>query len=129
MGLLLMDIDRFKSINDTYGHYSGDEALVEIATLLKRIVGGRRLLISRYGGDEFLIAGDFIGDEDEHGLKRQILEVVAQRNRTTKTPYPLMLSIGTAHMDKGCTLTFDQMIALADVELYAEKVAHNAEIR
>lgn len=54
LSVLLVDIDHFKLVNDTYGHESGNEVLVQLADLLRNIVGARGI-ISRYGGEEFAI--------------------------------------------------------------------------
>ncbi|RLB08272.1 MAG: hypothetical protein DRG50_00260 [Deltaproteobacteria bacterium] len=54
LSLVMMDLDNFKQINDSYGHAVGDQALIWVATLLKRVAGEENLPI-RYAGDEFLI--------------------------------------------------------------------------
>ncbi|WP_255602360.1 GGDEF domain-containing protein [Caldibacillus sp. 210928-DFI.2.22] len=50
----MLDIDYFKSINDQYGHQSGNEILIQMSDLLREIVGNRGTL-TRYGGEEFII--------------------------------------------------------------------------
>ena len=66
--LLMIDVDYFKSINDTYGHLEGDEALIQISRILKNSCSGyrRRPYIGRYGGDEFIIILEGTRDEREH---------------------------------------------------------------
>ena len=54
LSLIMMDVDHFKQINDTYGHHMGDQALVWVGSLLKEIAGEENLAI-RYAGDEFMI--------------------------------------------------------------------------
>ncbi|MCB7071776.1 GGDEF domain-containing protein [Caldibacillus sp. 210928-DFI.2.22] len=51
---MMLDIDYFKSINDQYGHQSGNEILIQMSDLLREIVGNRGTL-TRYGGEEFII--------------------------------------------------------------------------
>src|SRR5271154_3338928 len=53
LSILLMDVDNFKKINDTYGHQAGDVVLKEMATLIAAASGSR--LVGRYGGEEFLV--------------------------------------------------------------------------
>ena len=53
-GLILLDIDFFKTINDTYGHPKGDEVIYRVAKFLEECVGDRGVVV-RYGGDEFVI--------------------------------------------------------------------------
>src|SRR3546814_18642889 len=62
-GLMMIDLDRFKHINDTLGHPTGDALLQQVAQRLQRIVG-KKGEIGRLGGDEFQV---FIPDEDDRG--------------------------------------------------------------
>jgi diguanylate cyclase (GGDEF)-like protein len=55
LSIIMADIDHFKSVNDNFGHLAGDQALVEIASVLKRCTRGSDI-ICRYGGEEFLLA-------------------------------------------------------------------------
>jgi diguanylate cyclase (GGDEF)-like protein/PAS domain S-box-containing protein len=61
--LLLLDLDRFKEINDTLGHHVGDLLLKEIGPRLKQTLAGHKTLVSRLGGDEFIILIDNISDQ------------------------------------------------------------------
>ena len=54
LALIMVDLDHFKKINDAYGHYVGDQALVWVAGLLKEVSGDEGLAI-RYAGDEFMV--------------------------------------------------------------------------
>jgi diguanylate cyclase (GGDEF)-like protein len=56
--LILMDLDFFKKVNDTYGHPAGDQALIFVATVLKEVAGGAALPV-RYAGDESIFMGLF----------------------------------------------------------------------
>jgi len=53
--LALLDLDNFKKVNDKYGHYVGDEVLIELSGLLQKIFGFDKHIVSRWGGDEFAI--------------------------------------------------------------------------
>jgi diguanylate cyclase (GGDEF)-like protein len=66
VSLLMMDLDYFKEINDTYGHGVGDKALIWVAGLVKKLSGDKGLAI-RYGGDEFMIL--LPGADKESALK------------------------------------------------------------
>ncbi len=61
--LMLLDLDRFKEINDTLGHHVGDELLKQIGPRLERIYSGKDIEISRLGGDEFTILIDGVADK------------------------------------------------------------------
>ncbi|HCW93354.1 MAG TPA: hypothetical protein DHM44_06710 [Flexistipes sinusarabici] len=65
-GLIMLDIDYFKEINDSYGHHVGDKVLKEFSLRMQRCLRGYDI-IGRYGGEEFLV---FLPDTDEEGTKR-----------------------------------------------------------
>lgn len=62
LSLVMMDIDHFKSINDTYGHQSGNDILVELADLIKEVVGNEGT-VARYGGEEFVVMFENYGKD------------------------------------------------------------------
>ena len=66
---LMIDLDDFKWINDTYGHVEGDRALIRIAGVLKKTLAGHAGILARYGGDEFCIAGEMLREEAEKRLQ------------------------------------------------------------
>lgn len=65
VGVMMMDLNRFKLINDTYGHVEGDKALKLAAQALKKIAAAHNVFVARYGGDEFCIV--IPGTEDKAG--------------------------------------------------------------
>lgn len=119
--LLMMDIDYFKTINDTYGHLEGDNALIRVAGALKRACGPykKRPYIARYGGDEFIIIAEASRDEME-ALRDGILREIDGVNREN-TQYAIQLSIGAAQWQEG--MDSKALIAAADSELYKKKNA------
>ena len=117
--LMIMDADRFKSINDTYGHTAGDRALVQVASALKKAVPPR-FLIARYGGDEFIVAGEADNEEEILRLRDHIAQTLAAENAASGEPWPLSLSIGyAAYSDEMNTIP--DLIEAADRELYKVK--------
>ncbi len=119
--VLMIDANRFKAINDTYGHIQGDAALVRIADSLR--MACRELLhranIARYGGDEFVILAKADDPDAIDALKERIAGNLIQLNREARAPYDLSVSIGVARAEKEKPLK--ELIERADAALYAEK--------
>ena len=119
--LFMVDANKFKGINDQYGHLQGDAALVRIAEALRRACAAmrHRTVIARYGGDEFVV---LTWEEDPQALAEldaRIREILARLNREADAPYELSVCIGAARSTPGCTLA--QLIQQADEALYEEK--------
>src|SRR5574344_698110 len=127
LALIIMDIDRFKSINDTYGHLEGDEALIRVAKALKLICSSNRskYSISRYGGDEFVVL--VYGTYDEAAKTCvQIQKTLSELGREANAEYSLTLSFGIACKGPD-TSTIPSIFAAADKKLYVQKqIKHNA---
>ncbi len=119
--LLMMDANRFKSINDTYGHTAGDRALVQIANALKKAVPPR-FLIARYGGDEFIVAGEADSETDICQLRDHIIRTLQEDNAASGEPWHVSLCIGYAAYSETMN-TIPDLIEAADQELYKAKRA------
>lgn len=92
---LFADLDRLKSINDTYGHEIGDQAIKAAAGILKQSCPDSTYLCIRYGGDEFLMMGTYSEDRNTERLKGEIAERVNTYNDLHELPVQLSMSIGT----------------------------------
>ncbi len=116
--LTMLDVDKFKSINDQYGHQEGDKALQYVASALEKSVEGA-CFIARMGGDEFLIIN---GDDSrsiehiEEKINHHLRMLLERQNR----PYSITVSVGFAVKDEGVT-SIPDLIALADSRLYSCK--------
>ena len=126
LALIIMDLDRFKTINDTYGHLEGDSALVRTAQALKVTCGNNRskFFISRYGGDEFvvIISGTY---DDATRTCALIQKNLNQLNDEANVEYTLTLSFGIASKGPD-TSTIPSLLAVADKRLYKQKqIKHN----
>ena len=120
--LLMMDLDYFKTINDTYGHLEGDDALIRAAYALKIACGSfkRRPYIARYGGDEFIVVVECSKPEADDLIKR-IRESLDELNHTSNKPYTLRFSIGVGEYHPG--MNANALIKSADNALYEIKRA------
>ena len=118
LSAVLLDIDHFKEVNDTFGHQAGDYVLREISALLRRTVRAYDILV-RWGGEEFLVV--LPGVEHEPALK------LAERIRHAIENMPLAgiggitASVGVAAL--GSDYSFEAMFAVADRRLYSAKAA------
>ena len=119
--LMMIDADKFKSINDTYGHVQGDKALKNIAEALRQgcLILPKRANIARYGGDEFAVMFETNDTEDINRLKTAIREKLDVINERTQIPYTLTISIGVAPSDG--TSSLKQLVNKADEAMYEEK--------
>lgn len=124
VNVMLIDIDHFKNINDSFGHDYGDEVLKQVAATIKQTIGEPGL-VSRIGGEEF---GVVCFDYSREGFFA-LAESVRQRICDTpfvinQLPVPVAVSIGIAHApDAGNDLahTVHQLFATADKNLYIAK--------
>lgn len=120
--LLLLDLDRFKSLNDTHGHKAGDEALKHVAATLTECVRDSDI-VGRWGGDEFVILAPHIGGDEAGVLAEQISERLRR--------FPLQVgshstvvsaSVGVTELGDGA-LTTDEALVAADASMYEAKRA------
>lgn len=121
VGLLYLDLDGFKPVNDTYGHASGDEVLQAAALRIKNSIRPTDTA-ARLGGDEFAVLCPVIGD---HGRLRRIAERIQTELRRPvplsngATYQQLSVSIGVAESDSGSTA--DSLLRRADRLMYEAK--------
>ena len=118
--MMLIDIDDFKSINDTYGHDMGDKVIMLVANVLKEGLSGRGI-VGRFGGDEFYILTDYIWEEM---LLRTFIRATNSKLRQEiedrQWGFHVTLSIGISlYPDNG--RDYHELFALADKALYIGK--------
>ncbi|MDD2483831.1 MAG: GGDEF domain-containing protein [Eubacteriales bacterium] len=114
--LIVMDIDNFKSINDKRGHLLGDEALKHLSEILSRFFTGEQNVISRWGGDEFVII--FYGEEEE--LTVLLDQAISEFTDYIKGIEPLVgVSVGVSPFHEFKTV--DDVFFMADNIMYTQK--------
>jgi len=127
ISFLMIDITRFKQINDTFGHQVGDEVLEEVSAILKSKVRETDVVV-RYGGDEFLIM--FPQTPGEAGAARErILSVLGELNtNNSKFGFPIILALGSAHWDSTSSETIEDALSHADKRMYEHKLSQHKKL-
>lgn len=120
--LLYCDLDKFKPINDRFGHGEGDLALKATAALLTRAFRDYDI-ISRFGGDEFVILLDNTPPTDFPKVKKRLDRFMAEYNSTSGKEYVLEISCGYSSytITSDTDITLEKLIEEADRMLYREK--------
>ena len=117
---LMLDIDGFKKINDTFGHVEGDKAIKAAAGLLKKSVR-KGDFVSRYGGDEFLIVLDECSTSTPAHVIKRLQANVTRYNNEQSLPYRLEFSIGYKVFSAARGLTAKDIFAKIDELMYKDK--------
>lgn len=120
--LIVLDVDRFKDINDSHGHLAGDRILIEIARTLKKNARTTDMPV-RYGGDEFLVLLIGLNRDGARVLADRLRRAVADmRVQHGSTMLSATVSIGVA-TESGRSAELSKLIERADSALYAAKKA------
>jgi diguanylate cyclase (GGDEF)-like protein/PAS domain S-box-containing protein len=122
--LFMIDLDNFKSINDTYGHEYGNLVLVSVCKSLTMAAADNSVLF-RYGGDEFIILHQYKTDEEIEALKKKILHAVGGPRNIDGMNMSIKASIGHAVFSE--THYLSALAELADRRMYDMKSDHKAK--
>ena len=113
--VFFIDVDRFKAVNDSWGHATGDACLVRVAEAMRTVFRSTDGLF-RVGGDEFLVVAPGMGASEASRRAREFRELLA---RADERGIALSVSVGTAPFGDGVRL--DEAMAAADAAMYREK--------
>jgi len=120
-GLVLFDVDHFKKVNDTYGHPTGDEVLVEIAKATRRLVRNEDVF-ARYGGEEFALILRGIALDGTKVVGERVRERIASLAiETDKGKLSVTVSVGCSSVGSTPDPSAEALIAAADRRLYVAK--------
>jgi diguanylate cyclase (GGDEF)-like protein/putative nucleotidyltransferase with HDIG domain len=121
VALVVMDLDDFKEINDTFGHHIGDRALREVARVLRTAIRPYDICV-RYAGDEFIVVVSGCSREEAEGKRRELQAAVdgAQLDVQPAVRIPMMMSAGAAVFPHDGD-SYEALLAAADSRMYRDK--------
>tara|TARA_Y100001960_G_scaffold260333_1_gene280687 strand:- start:530 stop:2026 length:1497 start_codon:yes stop_codon:yes gene_type:complete len=120
--VLMIDLNGFKQINDTYGHAAGDHLLIEVATRIKRQLNLTNQAVFRLGGDEFVITiSGRVSDEIIHDLAMKIQTACNKPVHYMNKSFTISLSIGIEHFSSHTHLGIEKCLNNADAAMYQAK--------
>ena len=125
--IVYIDIDKFKHINDTYGHIEGDEAISLVGKTLKSIAGETNSFVARIGGDEFVM---IVKTTEEEKVKKVIQNIsfeLEERIIFSDKQYDLTVSCGYIEVKKN-QKNIKELMVKADESMYIEKLKKNSEV-
>jgi len=118
--ILMFDLNKFKDINDSFGHAEGDEALMLMTGVLQRCIRTTDMLC-RYGGDEFMILSLSEDDSTGERIKERFYQELQQANAESGKPYQVESSVGAVHINKGEGVSLQDVLAMVDDQMYDDK--------
>jgi diguanylate cyclase (GGDEF)-like protein len=120
LALLFIDVNRFKTINDTYGHLVGDEVLCAVARTLQHTVRASDL-VARYGGDEFVVLMPESSKAGAEHVCNRMRLLFQEMTGSHAQPVPYTVSVGLAVSDAFHPPALEELLATADAAMYREK--------
>ena len=123
---MYVDMDNLKIVNDRYGHDDGDFSLKLIASTLKEFVDRDTGVLGRIGGDEF--ACIVWSDDEPEEFKNRIRSWFDNFNEKSDKPYNVSVSVGVHKVNIEERKTLDEVLAIADDDLYIEKKKRNKSV-
>ena len=124
--LIYLDLNKFKYVNDTYGHDVGDKVLKIYSKSLMKIFG-RVGYVGRMGGDEFMVILTGISKDIAKKLCKKLEEVLVEDSKELDFEYTISTSYGIATRERGSFRAIEDVMVEADEKMYAFKEAHRHE--
>ena len=128
LSLIIMDLDKFKAINDSFGHICGDYVLKKVSYLLKEYVSNYNGRICRYGGDEFVILVENISKSKAYEIANDLKDIIYNHNFSYNNIHlDVSCSFGVSFVnrDNNLGLDFENILNIADMELLQAKKNRN----
>jgi diguanylate cyclase (GGDEF)-like protein len=126
LSLVMMDLDHFKKVNDTYGHLAGDAVLRELCARVRKAIRSDEVF-ARYGGEEFAVLLPEATREQAALFADRIRQLAAAEPVDVEgTRVPITVSLGVAHTGGEAGVTAEELVGRADAKLYeAKKLGRN----
>lgn len=118
--IAFLDMDGLKMINDNYGHNEGDFALQKLADIVRECCTNK-LICARFGGDEFIIFGADVNEEEVQLFEDKFISKLNEINNILSKPYPISASMGTYLTEVSPNTPLFQIITKADEKMYEQK--------
>lgn len=126
MAIAVLDIDKFKHYNDTFGHIAGDEILKAVGSVLH--VENRAMnVVARYGGDEFVSVLSETGIEGARHFVARVQDAIATNETLAK--FGISFSVGCAEFDASTMSSASDVLRAADTDMYEAKAARHTETK
>ena len=122
---IMLDMDKFKQINDNFGHHMGDDAISQVGKILRDNLG-KMNFAARYGGDEFIIITPMLDSDSIEALMQKLTDAANANNDSGEYPYELSFSYGYAQFTVGKEKDSDGFMKRMDDNMYEYKVAKKA---
>ena len=119
-GLLFIDMDYFKMVNDNFGHSAGDDLLCTVGDTLVNIIGAQGFA-SRFGGDEFVVFFPQTSQEEVTRVKQEISKNLIYPFSTDKISFVVSASIGVTTWSRASGETLETLLKQADIDMYEAK--------
>ena len=126
ISIVYMDLNKFKYVNDTFGHDKGDELLRIFGQTLNSIFG-KIGFVGRMGGDEFIAILANVSDKRIDELCKEVEKMLWEKSKTLDFPYVISSSYGYATRKKGQMESLDLILQKADERMYAYKASQKSE--
>jgi len=121
LSVVMIDVDNFKHINDTFGHAAGDQVLTNIARRMQSVLR-RSDILGRYGGDEFVVLLPETGQEGARRMTERLRAAVAQTvEKMGEMDMPVSLSVGVSSSYDTTDVSLEVLLQRADKALYTSK--------
>lgn len=125
--LLYIDLDCLKSINDTFGHSTGDAAIIRFAGILTETFRDSDV-VGRLGGDEFVVLTIDAAENDLANIQSRLEKNVDERNNQVTAGYALSFSLGMIQVDLQSSVTMEELLNQADEAMYRHKQARKRAV-